>query len=551
MTIPEVERFEDTDELPPDTPLLGGRFVIDVRIGRGGAGTVYAGTTADGRDVAIKIMSAAYAGIASSRQRFRNELALAQHLAGHPRIAVPYELGELPELGGRPYIAMPLVKGRPLLLLVGRLPAIEAVALVRDLAKVVADVHAQGIIHRDIKPGNVIVSEDRGGRAPTLLDFGLACSHGQSSAPMTVGLTAAHELPGTKHYMAPEQILGASPDPRFDVYALGVTLYEVLVGFVPLHELSPADAARRKCDASLPSLSIAGRVPGLPRELERVVDAALERDPNERTASAEQLAEALTEVLVRMQRRRSKPLVLAAIEGPQQDRRATEPDGPRVIEPAVVIAVSSAGPRERSPSHWTALAAVAGVLVVLLGVGLALRGAAEPRLLGGQPLEGAESLGIAASGAGILDAGGGAEAATETEEPAGAQPEAEVAREPEPMPESVVPRDRPEEQPPRKDGRVRKPKAGGGPRTQPACRDVADAATAANRAKEWRRVIDLTDVSACWPDAAARVRLRVRAFSELGRHAECATLGKTSTDAAVKRIANHCRKQLETESTSP
>src|SRR5690606_25446655 len=111
------------------------------------------------------------------------------------------------------------------------------------------------------------------------------------------GLPTVHEVPGTKHYMAPEQVLGAKPDPRCDVYALGVTMVEVLSGFLPLNELSPADAARRKCDPNLPSLSIAGSVPGLPQELERVIDATLEREPERRTPSAAMLAEQLDDVL--------------------------------------------------------------------------------------------------------------------------------------------------------------------------------------------------------------------------------------------------------------
>ena len=106
----DAPAIRDSDELPPDTVLLGGRLVLDVRIGQGGAATVYAGTMDDGRDVAVKILSADYAELPTSRQRFRNEVMLAQHLEGHPGVVVPYEMGELPELDGRPYRLKPSAK---------------------------------------------------------------------------------------------------------------------------------------------------------------------------------------------------------------------------------------------------------------------------------------------------------------------------------------------------------------------------------------------------------------------------------------------------------
>lgn len=524
----ELAALTTSDDLPPDTPLLGGRIVVDVRIGRGGAATVYAATTSDGRDVALKIMSAAYAAIPSARQRFRNEVATAQHLADHPGVVTPYAIGELPELGGRPYITMPLVKGCSLMMLVGQLPVAEAVALVRDVARIVADVHARGIVHRDIKPGNVIVRGEPGHRVPYLIDFGLAYSDGAANAPVTAGLTTAHELPGTKHYMAPEQVLGATPDPRFDVYALGVTLYEVLTGFVPLHELAPADAARRKCDPSLPPLSIMGKVPGLPEVLERAIDAALEREPERRTASAARLAEHLTGALAELQRSRVEP---------EWARRPTQPDV-RVEAPRAPLQPSRAG-----AVRWWPWALGAAVLAALLGAGVALR---EPAAMDAAPDDEPELVQSKRPESELVQASGRAEPsggaspsprvqiapAPAVDPPA--SPKTEVEVEPEP----AVPR--------RKDkapAKRRPPRQA----VELPCPDLAAKAQAARRRREWHEVLALTEPSRCWGDDESRLRLQIQALVELRRYRECAAFRSTSRDPQVVRFAKTCAAQLHEE----
>jgi serine/threonine protein kinase len=587
----EAPAFRESDELPPDTVLLGGRLVIDVRIGQGGAATVYAGTMDDGRDVAVKILSADYAELPTSRQRFRNEVMLAQHLAGHPGVVVPYEMGELPELGGRPYMTMPLVKGRSLLLLLGRLPVADAVMLMRDLARILAGVHARGIVHRDVKPGNVIVGERDGVRTPCLLDFGLAYSSGEGSAPTTEGVTTVHELPGTKHYMAPEQVLGAKPDPRCDVYALGVTMVEVLSGFLPLGELSPADAARRKCDPSLPSLSIAGRVPGLPRELERVIDATLEREPERRTPSAALVAEQLGGVLEGL-RGRSQPRVVAvapevstvpelaqaqanppqvAVAGQYEQQAQTDrqPEASPVLDaerPAmppssVGSPVVEARHREQGrASNRRVPLVVAAAVVAVVGLGAAF-------LLTGGPTEGSASedgtvpaaSSIAASGAGLGEVGSAADTANEAGDAAGAdavEPGPAVASEPAVAPEPTepsaveepAPQVEPEPEPPRKSSKPRKDKPrvpGPGPEVDESpCTDVAAEATMAVRSKQWSRVLKLTKSSRCWDDDVTRNSLRINALFELARYDECVKLGETIAHPEVRRWAKRCEQQL-------
>lgn len=572
--------FEDMDELPPGTSLLGGRIAIDIRIGRGGAATVYAATMADGRQVALKIMSGEHADNTTSRQRFRNEVALAQHLADHPRVVTPYEMGEFAELGGRPYITMPLVKGRSLVLLRGRLELLEAVALMRDLAQTVADLHSRGIIHRDIKPANVIVQQGDGERIPFLLDFGVAYSRGDGSAPATAGLTAAHELPGTKHYMAPEQITGDAPDVGFDVYALGVTMYEVLTGVVPLDDLSPADAARRKCDPNLPSLSIAGRLHGLPDDLEQTVDAALQRDPSQRIRSAADLADRLNVVLQRMRavgpKRFTAPapqaivpfgdetemvppqLVAAALhEGRAkraeraaqiQDRRIESELNTETAPPAP-IPHSSEG--EHAPAkRWFALAGAVVLLILILGGGLALSRGSTNETDGPAERIAPRTHSMAASG--TVERGDEGEALADTAVPDGpgsapaetgsastdmrdttatsdssAQPSTEPAVEPksEPKPDASLGR------PPK-------------PRPRP-CTDVGAEAKAAIRAKQWKHVLALTKSARCWDNRDERLALRMAALLALGRFDACAKLGRTSKAPDVTRVAATCEQQLD------
>ena len=511
-----LEDLYDVDDLPSDTRVLGGRVVVDVRIGRGGAATVYAATTADGRDVALKVMTAAYAKIPSSRQRFRNEFAAAQHLADHPFVVTPYETGELAELGGRPYILMPLVKGYPLALLVGQLPVLDAVTLMRDLARVVADVHARGIIHRDIKPGNVIVRDDGLGRMPYLLDFGLAYSFGATNAPITVGLTAAHELPGTKHYMAPEQVLGAQPDPRFDVYALAITLWEVLTGVLPLEGLTPADAARRKIDAGLPSLSIAGKVPGLSQELERVIDAALERDPAGRTASAGLFAEQLTGALAGV-----RPRGVVVGQG-------------AAAEPAVVV-VEPGG--SAAASRWMLRSIAAAIFVCApLGAGWMLR---RPSASEREDLDGAGAVGVTEASEAPARAEG-------PEEAIGPHPSVEVAPPPEPKAE-IGPEPEAKAEPAPASGKAkRRPKGPVLDAVEQPCPDAAAQAQAARRRRQWDQVLQLTK-SRCWDDDVQRIRLRVQALMELRRHRECVALGAQSRDPEVVRLVKTCATRLEEE----
>ncbi|MCO5166044.1 MAG: serine/threonine-protein kinase [Planctomycetes bacterium] len=235
-----------------------GRFVVLQELGRGGMGVVLrAFDPAAGRPVAIKLVTAAAAVGPAAWARFEREATATARLQ-HPGIVKVHEVGQD---RGRPFLVMELVEGESLeaLLARGPLPRRQAVALARDLALALAHAHERGVVHRDVKPGNVLV--DRLGR-PRLTDFGLA-RLGPSE------LTRTGELLGTPSYMAPEQAgdSGRTHGPPTDVYGLGAVLYHLLVGRPPFDGGSLAALLK----------ALLTDPPPPPRRLDPTIDPSLER----------------------------------------------------------------------------------------------------------------------------------------------------------------------------------------------------------------------------------------------------------------------------------
>ena len=243
-----------------------------------------------GRQVVIKILPRELAA-AVSLERFRREILLAAGLQ-HPHIVPVHAAGET---NGLPYLIMPYVEGESLRarLKRGRPRVAEAVAILRDVARALAYAHTRGIVHRDIKPDNVLISAG----SAAVADFGVAkaiSSAWQSDAPVRGTLTMSGTSLGTPDYMAPEQVAAdPSTDHRADIYAFGIMAYEMLTGETPFHGRSPR--AMFAAHLTEPPLPLGERRPDLPARLCALVMRCLEKDPAHRPQSAEELAEALAD----------------------------------------------------------------------------------------------------------------------------------------------------------------------------------------------------------------------------------------------------------------
>jgi beta-lactam-binding protein with PASTA domain/tRNA A-37 threonylcarbamoyl transferase component Bud32 len=257
--------------------LFDGRYRIVRKLGTGGMANVYlAEDEVLGRRVAIKILNDRHAGDDQFVERFRREAKNAASLS-HPNIVSIYDRGEAE---GTYYIAMEYLDGRSLKeLIVARGPAPVNVAIdyARQILAAIRFAHRHGIVHRDIKPHNVLV--DAEGRLK-VTDFGIARAG-------TSQMTEAGSIIGTAQYLSPEQAKGAPVDQTSDLYSVGVVLYELLTGVVPFSGDTPVEIAMKHL-SSTPEPPSAKRAE-IPRELDMVVLRALAKDPADRYQSAEEM----------------------------------------------------------------------------------------------------------------------------------------------------------------------------------------------------------------------------------------------------------------------
>jgi serine/threonine-protein kinase len=257
-----------------------GRFSLDRELGRGGMGVVFlARDVALDRLVAIKLLPFELADVPPLRQRFLQEARMAAGLA-HPNI-VPIHSVE--EADGLVFFVMSFVDGETLGQRVrrgGPLPASEAMRLVQEVAWALGHAHGRGVVHRDVKPDNVMLEHD-GGRA-VVTDFGIAHV---ASADDTPG---AGSVVGTPRYMSPEQAAGETVDARSDVYSLGATGFFAATGRPPFEAPTAAGLLAKHAAEQAPALG--PLAPRLPRRFAAAIDRCLAKDPTDRFASAEGLA---------------------------------------------------------------------------------------------------------------------------------------------------------------------------------------------------------------------------------------------------------------------
>jgi YVTN family beta-propeller protein len=262
-----------------------GDFRIEEEIGRGGMGVVYrASQLSLERPVALKVISEALSDLEGFRGRFERESRLAASL-DHPNIIPVYAAGEH---DGVLFIVMRFVDGtdlRALLAAEGALDPARAAGVVAQVASALDAAHERGLVHRDVKPANILVAARGGGEHTYLTDFGLTKRTASDS-----GLTAAGEWVGTLDYVAPEQVRGEAVDGRADVYALGCVLYELLTGRVPFQR--DDDIAKLWAHISDPPPSPLELAPDVPRPLARVTERCMEKDRDDRFQTAGEMGRA-------------------------------------------------------------------------------------------------------------------------------------------------------------------------------------------------------------------------------------------------------------------
>ena len=279
-------------------PVRAGRFTLLEELGRGGMGVVYrARQTGVDREVALKMISAGSFAGTVERERFYREARLTARL-DHPNIVPVLEVGEI---DGCPFLSMPLVEGTTLKGLIAERPIspVEAARIMVQVAEALAHAHVRGVIHRDIKPQNILISRE--GRV-RVADFGLA-----RDALRPGDLTPAAEVLGTPEYMSPEQAMGRSrsASSACDIYSTGATLYALLTGIPPFRASRTLELLRMV--ATHTPVPPERLNPDVPARLSRICLRCLAKDPADRPASAEDLASDLRRFLAESARGGTSP----------------------------------------------------------------------------------------------------------------------------------------------------------------------------------------------------------------------------------------------------
>jgi len=316
-----------------------GKYQIIEEIGRGGMATVYkAWDSINQRYVALKVLPPYFQHDAEFIKRFRREAVAAAKL-DHPNIVKVYEAGEE---GGINYIAMEYIEGGSLQRrLTGKpLDLSTAISIVSQIGSALAYAHKRGIIHRDVKPSNILLTEE--GRA-LLSDFGIArvSEYG--------GITRTGTLIGTPEYMSPEQAEGEEVDHRSDIYSLGIVLYQMLTGRVPFTGDTPLAVLHKQIYEKPTSPRVLN--PMIPAEVEKVLLKALAKRPEWRYQSAEEMVAALQ----------------GAVFSPKTEVIAPSRGEPATIKATPVMPPAALGRREVSAFPW-----VIAIIGVLFAIGLAL-----------------------------------------------------------------------------------------------------------------------------------------------------------------------------------
>lgn len=289
-TFPSQPPLDPSQALPAALPVIEG-YEITACIGRGGCASVYEARHEAYGLVALKLSELPRIGAGESDRRLAREAALAQRIE-HPNVLEVLDLGYLAD--GAPYLVMERLRGEDLetsLTRLGRLPVPVACLVMRSILRGLTAVHRAGVVHRDLKPNNIVVHIPEGGEPPVikLIDFGVARGIGGEK------LTRTGTVIGTPQYLSPEQARGGSVDARADIWAAGVLFYELLVGEGPFERPGLQETLASILFSDVPS--VRERRPDVAPVLERVIATALDRELGRRYESASTMCAALEEAM--------------------------------------------------------------------------------------------------------------------------------------------------------------------------------------------------------------------------------------------------------------
>ena len=355
---------------------LGGKYRLDKLLGQGGMGAVFGATnTWTGKRVAIKTLHAEHLRRPTALERFWQEARAATKVE-HPGIVEVYDFG-VDEPTQTPFIVQEYLHGQTLRQLLDGCTTLaprEAVELLIPVTEALVAAHRVGVVHRDLKPDNLVLARSAAGVVtPKLIDFGISklIEDAPAGAARQGPKTGTGFMLGTASYMSPEQAAGKhrEVDGRTDVWALGVVLYEVLTGRLPF-EAETENLTLAKIIYE-PAVPVGARDPTLPRDLAALVDGALARDPSQRCASAEALLAALRGCSVMSDGAVTAPRLRAAVPEAVPEVIATvEPTGPGTTMGWDTVASPGEAPRVRRGWLLAGVVAVAAVAAVVgAGVG--------------------------------------------------------------------------------------------------------------------------------------------------------------------------------------
>jgi len=284
-------RLEHTGGLDP---LLGavvdGRYELIEKVGSGGMGTVYrANQISMDREVAVKVVNALALQDPATVKRFETEARIISQL-GHPNTLKLIDFGNLPD--ERPYLVTEFLRGHPLADVLGEgpLPVWRTLEVLHEICDALAEAHNMAVIHRDLKPENIFLEEAGGTTVVRVLDFGIA-KFGQTNN------TATGTVCGTPAYMSPEQAQGGTADARSDIYALGILAYRCMVGHAPFEGEQPLAILLKQIQEQPVPLGQAMGITNLPSEVEWLVMSMLQKDPDQRPATARDVQQHIDYIL--------------------------------------------------------------------------------------------------------------------------------------------------------------------------------------------------------------------------------------------------------------